>query len=157
MGGSGYGVTFEHVPGYGVTFEHVSFLIDGQDLRELAGERMRRSLVGLPREVALYPSRHLLDRPDPDFTIEGKQALLVCPICADLLCGAVTARIDVFGARVRWSEFERAVWDARSGHWGFADLRIGPIGFDRAQYELALHDPARASRAPRSGLPDSNR
>jgi hypothetical protein len=140
--GGGYGVTYEHVPEYGVTFEHVSFLVDGQDLRELAGESVRGSLVGLPREVALYPSRHLLGRPDPDFTIEGKQALLVCPICADLRCGAVTARIDLHATRVRWSEFERAVWDARVEQWGFSDLRIEPFGFDRTEYEQALGQPS---------------
>jgi hypothetical protein len=142
VGGSGYGVTFEHVPEYGATFEHVSFMVDGKDLRELVGEAERGSLIGLPREVALHPSRHLLDRPDPDFTIEGKQALFVCPICADLLCGAVTARIDVFGARVRWSEFERARWNHEGELWGFTALRVGPFGFDRAQYERALQQPS---------------
>lgn len=30
------------------------------------------------------------------------------------------------------------MWDARVGDWGFADVRIGPFGFDRAQYEQAL-------------------
>ena len=133
----------------------MSLLIDGKDLRELVGEAGPGSFVGLPAEVALLPSTHLLGRPNDAFTIEGRPALLVCPICADLECGAVTARVERRTASVRWTDFESARFDVESGTWHLTGIAAGPFSFENRAYESALRPQPPASRE--SGLSGSNR
>jgi hypothetical protein len=75
--------------------------INGRPLLELVG---LADFAGLtPRE--LPPSKHLLGRPDADLSINGRAAVLVCPLCGDLGCGAILARIEVAGDVVVWRDF----------------------------------------------------
>lgn len=94
--------------------------------------------MGLPVDVALLPSAHLLGTPNDDFAIEGRPALLVCPICADLECGAITARVEQRTATVRRIDFEQAQPDVESGTWRLTAIAVGPYSFERHAYEAAL-------------------
>ncbi len=64
--------------------------INGQALVEIVGNHY--DLAGLtPAE--LPPSPHLLGEPRNDLSVNGRAALLVCPLCGDLGCGAILAHI----------------------------------------------------------------
>jgi hypothetical protein len=47
--------------------------------------------------------RFLLER-EPDLP-EGRNSILVCPLCGDLGCGAYTAKFERQGDLIRWTEF----------------------------------------------------
>ena len=63
--------------------------------------------------------------------------LLGCE-CGELGCWPLMARIDVREGEIVWSDFEQP---HRADSWSYQAL--GPIGFERNQYEDAL---ARAER-----------
>ena len=105
----------------------VSLLVNGRDLLELTGGG---DLGGLtPAE--LPPSDHLHGRPNERMMLDGGSALLICPECGDLGCGAVLARIEVSEAVVTWTDVIYANATDRNA--------IGrEFVFDRAAYEREL-------------------
>lgn len=69
---------------------------------------------------------------------QDRVALLVCGVCGDLGCGAVTARLNVSRDQVTWSEF---LWEGGVGGVTSIDVEHefdGRIVFDRAGYEAML-------------------
>lgn len=100
-------------------------------------EIFRSSDISIPLEIALLPSRHLLDQPNKHLTIDGRAAVLVCSECGDIGCGALFVRVDVRQETVVWRDFVYAnTWDPE------VDARDGYYSFDRRQYERALLQPA---------------
>lgn len=65
--------------------------------------------------------------------------LLVCGSCGDLLCSAVTARLEVGTAEVRWSQFR---WENAYDDPQPVEPLQAAITFDRGQYETELADAA---------------
>lgn len=91
-------------------------------------------LEGLMAQHALLPSRHLLGEAEEYYALEGRVALLICPLCGDIGCGAVFARITVEAERVRWTDFLYA-----NNYMPEDDRPLeGSFEFDRSQYEQAL-------------------
>jgi hypothetical protein len=72
---------------------------------------------------------------DPD-----RVALLVCGVCGDLDCGALTVRLDVTASEVRWSDWR---WMDHQGERD-AELpsgeRIEPLVFDGPAYQACLEE-----------------
>jgi hypothetical protein len=128
----------EPPPSSAPTFPYVRFLIDGRDLRSYVGESLTGGRVGPPIGVALLPSRHLLGSPDANMSAEGRPALLVCRIDADMYCGAVTADVQLSGERITWSDFRDVWYDFEAAAWRGRQLAAGPFVFDEVQYRIAL-------------------
>jgi hypothetical protein len=106
------------------------FKING---RPLADQLPHRDLAGLSVQE-LPPNEHLLGRPPQNMSIGGRAALLVCPLCGDLACGAVLARITAGERTVVWDDFVFAnTW---APQWDEPiDARFE---FDRERYEGEL-------------------
>ena len=93
--------------------EYFDILIDGRPLAEyfagpLGAVPDSISPLGpLGAEIKQYRQeqfeRFLLER-DPDLH-EGRNSILVCPLCGDLGCGAYSARFQQEGDVIKWSEF----------------------------------------------------
>jgi hypothetical protein len=103
----------------------------------------------IPAELAVAPSRHLLEKPDPlysDLVRSGrvtKAAVLVCE-CGEPGCWPFCVRIVIDGEVVRWSDYEQP---HRSSHgdasrWTYEALP--EFTFDRAQYIAAIAEPTRS-------------
>jgi hypothetical protein len=104
--------------------------VNGEELREI----FRSANVAIPTKVARLPSRHLLDAPDSDLTVDGRAAILVCSQCGDIGCGALFVRVTLDDDQVIWSDFVHANnWDP-----DMDDPKEGRFVFDRREYELAL-------------------
>jgi len=115
----------------------VSLIVNGRALLELTGGG---DLGGLsPAE--LPPSDHLLGRPNEHLALAGRSALLICPECGDLGCGAVLARIEVGPDVVTWTDLV---------HGNTLEPDHGPIAcrftFDRDAYERDLKRAAELTR-----------
>lgn len=95
--------------------------------------------MGPPQPIVLAPGRHFLGDPDPELSVEGCPAVLVCHIDADPLCGFVTARIDVGERTVTWSDFAEITcqWD-EDQWWGVEPIEAAAFEFDRREYRAAL-------------------
>jgi hypothetical protein len=128
-----------------------TWTIDGADLTEW----LRQQVVHLEPTVHLQETIWLagnredaqerLDRLQghlpPDFAGQ-RVALLTCPICGDLWCGAFTAQLQMASDTVAWHELG---WDAETAE-GSPFLFDPPVSltFDRQQYVQAL-ETARSS------------
>lgn len=70
----------------------------------------------------------------------GRFPLYVCPVCADLGCGALTVGVVREGDQVVWRDFRME--DGYSDPDEVIDLTgFGPFVFDAQQYDRALHAP----------------
>ena len=113
-----------------------------QDLmkQELDGD-IRSGNVEIAPEDARLPSRHLLDKPIPDLSVDGRTAVLVCPECGDLGCGSVLVRVTIEPDRVIWSDFLLGV-NYYADEPGDLDRTLrGRFEFDREAYESQLRPP----------------
>ena len=118
----------------------LDLVVNGRSLREvvwtpgpdLVTELNRPWLPSVPDAVEKLLSR----RPSDDLTA-GRVELLVCGVCGDLGCGALTAALDVSDAEVSWSEFqwEDGMFDPRP-----VEQLDEPLSFDRALYEAVFSD-----------------
>lgn len=65
----------------------------------------------------------------------GRIMLYVCPECADIDCGAITANIKDLGDKIVWKEF-----GYETGYGGVTEeyLNIDPIEFERQNYFKAF-------------------
>jgi hypothetical protein len=106
---------------------------------ELLADRFPYGLRGLTTSE-LPPARHFFGDADEHMKVGDRVALLVCPLCGDLGCGAVLCRITVTDAVVTWSGFVYGTNYEPSEDRTF-DLILR---FDRPAYEEAF---ARAARA----------
>lgn len=106
----------------------VLFTIDGEPLQE----RLRSINDGLTLQE-LPPNTHLLGEPSADLTLDGRAALLICPMCGDLGCGAELARIEIGEDTVTWRDF------IYGNHDPAMDKSLDcEFVFDRQQYEDEL-------------------
>jgi hypothetical protein len=117
----------------------LDFVINGELLTETAangglGDLVtplnRPWLTTVPSEI----DQLLGHRPHPDLA-SGRIAVLVCAVCGDLGCGAVTAALTVRDDTVIWSE-----WALENGRDQADPIdALGPSAvFDRPLYEAAL-------------------
>ncbi len=128
----------------------VQILIDGHDLIDLVrgiesgvvavtGDTASAgSYSGLPAESYLPPSRHFWGEEGKEWW-NGKSELLTCGDCGEVGCWPLVCSIAVMPSRVIWSDFEqphRTEADCGDGAWRYDGL--GPLVFDRGQYEAAL-------------------
>lgn len=118
----------------------LDFVVDGRSIREMVDggpghvtELCRPWLHAVPESVD-----RLLGRLGTDGLPENRVALLVCGVCGDLGCGAVTARLNVSQDQVSWSEF---LWGGGVGDPTSIDVGHevnGRFVFNRAGYEAML-------------------
>jgi hypothetical protein len=118
----------------------LDLVVDGRSIREMVDEGLgqvtelcRPWLHAVPWSV-----QRLLGRLGTDLLPENRVALLVCGVCGDLGCGAVTARLTLSKDQVSWSEF---LWDGGEGDATSIDVARegdGRIVFNRADYEAIL-------------------
>jgi hypothetical protein len=120
----------------------LDYVVDGRSIREMVHvgpghvtELCRPWLHAVPESVD-----RLLGRLGTDGLPENRVALLVCGVCGDLGCGAVTARLNVSQDQVSWSEF---LWEGGVGEGGPTSIDVeqevdGQIVFNRAGYDAML-------------------
>ena len=138
--------------GFGTVAPVVRVLVDGRDLVEVVrdvemssaceeGHPERAGLyVGLwSRELRSPVDQHFMGTPGSDLGCgpgasgpSDKTVLLGC-VCGVAGCAPLMARIDVDGSEVVWNDFAQPHRRA----WSYSAL--GPITFERRQYEQALH------------------
>jgi hypothetical protein len=122
----------------------LALISDGREFLELVRE-YELAFAGwggqydpIPAAAALPPSRHLFGAADHYYSDEDGHPYLLEHGCGDPGCWPFVARISLDGDTVVWSEF-------RQPHrldWSYEGF--GPFVFDRAQYEAALEEAARA-------------
>lgn len=115
-------------------------LVDGTSLCTLAGHDLVPPFGWASRELQLATAACLAGRASTPELEGGRAALLVCPECADLGCGALSARIDVRTDLIVWSELGFQTHYDRSARL----VDIGPFRFERTVY-LAVVAELRAS------------
>jgi hypothetical protein len=76
-------------------------------------------------------------RPHPDLGPD-RVALLVCGVCGDLDCGALTVRLDVTDSEVRWSDWSWVDHQGERDAQSPSGERIEPVVFDRTDYQACL-------------------
>jgi len=125
----------------------LDLVVDGRSIREMVDggtghvtKLCRPWLHAVPESVD-----RLLGRLGTDGLPENRVALLVCGMCGDLGCGAVTAQLNLSQDQVSWSNF---LWEGGVGDWegGVGDpasIDLAPEGdgrivFNRAGYEAML-------------------
>jgi hypothetical protein len=93
----------------------LDFVVDGDALYERHGFHFIGCLGWLPPDADEAAARRLLRWAKPD--IDGRVSLYVCPECADLYCGAITATIERAGEDVVWRDMAMSSFDALTGRW----------------------------------------
>jgi len=128
------------VPGADSHWNRKELLIDGRSLQEHLTRSTGSNIdcvspLGCtdPEYERQYLGQLLLSA--PALLPSGRQVLLVCPLCADLGCGCISARIEINDERTFWNEigFEND-YDPDS-------LTIYPFlsfVFDAAEYRIIL-------------------
>lgn len=118
---------------------YFDFVVDGVSLYDLLRPGDMVSCLGWPgREFEEIMAARLLLDSAPDLE-SGRVELYVCGECADIGCGAITARITVSGGdKVQWSEFgyENDYDPAFPDTKRYAS--IGPFTFDLHSYREAI-------------------
>ena len=108
----------------------------------------------LPLDMLAFPSRHLLGEPEDAVPRDEEglppwTALQTCT-CANFGCGGIGAVITMDDRTVVWSDFADAPWMCGDGQddpeaYGLqrraAWRSLGPLHFDRRQYQAALTPP----------------
>jgi hypothetical protein len=118
------------------------FLVDRQSLASLLGAT-ERDLVGRldrnDREENARSIRVLTCAAAPDFG-HDRIMLFVCPECADLGCGAITAALKLDGDTITWADFRHENNYDESMTTRFPG--IGPFAFDARAYRSVVADTA---------------
>ncbi len=126
---------------------YVDFLIDGQSL----AERTRYDLVSVlckewvsqEREKSV---RRLLGEEPADFP-DNRRSLLVCPLCGDIGCGAVSIILHLSDQTVVWQDFGYQNNYEPEIHGEHLKDR-GPFEFDLSDYKSKLIRALEMLRAP---------
>jgi len=102
----------------------LDFVVDGRSIREMVdGGPGHVTVLCRPWLHAVPESvDRLLGRLGTDGLPENRVAILVCGVCGDLGCDAVTARLNVSQDQVSWSEF---LWEG-----GVGDLTSIDVGHE---------------------------
>ncbi len=117
------------------------FIINGRRLIEIINEveaeqSQHSSYMGIPAEIALLPSKHLLGEPDPDDQLyqleDGRTPVLRC-CCGVLACDPVYVRIMVGESTITWSDF-RNPWHTEEYQDTPVDYSRLKFVFDKKQY-----------------------
>jgi len=114
--------------------------VDGQPLRTLVGARPPQEMTPLSEDafwprVAVDHLRQLLGERPGEFA-DGRLALLVCPIDADLGCSALSMRLSLGEGVVTWTELGNQV---NYEPFDPTELRLGlEFHFDRGSYEAMV-------------------
>jgi hypothetical protein len=119
------------------------FLIDGKSLAGLFGSS-KRDLVGrLDRDLLEWNAQsvRILTGDAPADFRDDRIMLYVCPECADLGCGAVTAALKTDEKTVTWSDFKHENNYDSSMTITFDE--IGPFVFDAREYRRVLRESTR--------------
>ncbi|WP_339322095.1 hypothetical protein [Paenibacillus sp. FSL W8-0194] len=92
--------------GYPGTIHYGDIIINGISLYErIAQEFDFVSCLGWgDRDFQKKQIRRLLLRDVSDFP-NHRNSIYICPVCADLGCGAVTTEIEITNGMVKWSRF----------------------------------------------------
>jgi hypothetical protein len=115
---------------------YLDFSVDGRSLRASLGNGDYVTLFGwlapwIEEEAA---RRLLLEAPA---SLDGcRQELYVCPECADLGCGALTAVVERAGDRIVWRDF--GYQDGTEAVSRQRYRAVGPLVFEGAAYEQAI-------------------
>lgn len=111
--------------------DEVHVFVNGNNLCNRLDSRM----LGPPPEIVFLPSRHLLGRPHPWFSHEGKAVLYTAPGCGMDGCERILVRVALDDDHVTWSGFDRQI--ALRPVVPNINPRLRFI-FDRGQYEKEL-------------------
>jgi hypothetical protein len=116
------------------------FIVDGRSLREHCERATGRSfdLVSplgwtLPDHQLAFAERLLLRR--PPLLSTGRREFLVCPECADLGCGCISAIVHAEDGYDIWSEFG---WENDYDPDSFSLFRMGRFVFPTGSVRRAL-------------------
>lgn len=118
----------------------LDFVVDGRSFRDVVdGGRGQVTELCRPWLDTVQESvERLLGRQETPGLPEDRVALLVCLVCGDLGCGAITARLSISEDQVTWSEF---AWEDGDGDPTPVDVRLegdDRLVFSRAAYESLL-------------------
>ena len=115
------------------------FVIDGRLLQDHIERATKRSFdfsspIGWTTSDYVRDfARRLLLVAEPVLP-SGRRELLVCPECADLGCGCLSAEISIDDGKVAWS----ALGFENNYEPDFSPLSLGAFVFDRSEYEGLL-------------------
>ena len=118
------------------------FVIDGQSLRSIGKNYDVAGILGwADADVERQSVAKLLGEAEPDLP-PNRVALMVCPECGDLGCGALTVAIDCESGSITWSDFRWEVdWvDPASPEAPIERFEIGPFRFASSQYADVLRE-----------------
>jgi hypothetical protein len=118
------------------------FLVDGRSLADSLGAT-KRDVVGRldrdHRDLNAESVRVLTGNAAPDFG-DDRVMLFVCPECADLGCGAITAAHHSEGETITWSDFKHENNYDESMTRSFPE--VGPFAFAIQSYRRVLGETA---------------
>ncbi len=119
---------------------YVEIFIDNRSLNEIVsenefpfvGKSTITSYAGLYPDIALLPSRHLLDQPNPEYLYEGEKVSVLECGCRFSGCWPFALKITIKDKFVFWSDFE----NPNQPEWDYEELPT--FCFDKTQYQKAL-------------------
>ena len=126
--------------GLAVPSQFLDFAIDGRPLRETL--QVETDLAAIEQETTLlradwpHAASEQIDRltlAAPGEFKDGRVALLLCPVCGDVDCGTVSARISIEADTVIWEDFgwQDGYTEEPPQPWLFERQRFT---FDRTEY-----------------------
>jgi hypothetical protein len=119
---------------------YLDLVVDGTSVRDRFADSMdmvtvlnRAWLPGVAEVVEVLQGH----RSHPELG-PNRVALLVCGVCGDLDCDALTVRLDVTGSEVRWSEWRWVDHQGERDGTSPSGERIEALVFDRTDYQASL-------------------
>jgi len=109
-----YDIVIDGLSLYGIFKEYDFISVFSQEYDEQILENIKKNF--------------LLESPFDSELEDGRYFLFVCPMCADLGCGAVTVRIQQEQERIVWSDFRY------EDHQTSRPLDMNTYRFDRKEY-----------------------
>jgi len=113
----------------------LDYIVDGDSLYERHGADFIAPLGWLPADEDEKAARRLLREEPPD--VDGRVALYICPEDGDLLCGAITARIERDGEDIIWSDLAMSSFDFVEQKWHH-DPKWDELRFPASEYRKAI-------------------
>jgi hypothetical protein len=117
----------------------LDFVVDGESVYERHGADLISPLGWLPEDADEQAAARLLRRAPPD--AGDRVSLYVCPECADLACGAITALIDRRGRDIVWTGLAFTTIGQTAGSWHHDEKAFGDIRelcFNAREYWAAI-------------------
>ena len=145
----------------------VRIIINDRDLRDIVravelpfatregSPQIAGAYLGIPAEVALLPSRHLLGEPVALYSDgHGRTQVLECE-CGEPGCWPLMVRIDIDPSEVVWGDFHQPHRGAHSKRAEWLYTAMPQFRFERQSYEHALSASGRRAEpsAPPNGGP----